>query len=188
MRPTVLFISEQTLKDRTPINENIEPKDIRTATLIVQEEKILPCLGTALYNRLITGITEENLTADETTLMNDYIVPAMGWYVLSELPMIVNNKIFARGVVRKTGENAETLGMDEMMQVMDYYERKAENQKKRLINFLKQQSGEGKFSEYINPGSGIDTVMPESDGYTCPFVLDEYKKRVNGYDYDRNDL
>ncbi len=49
----------------------------------VQEMQLLPVLGTALYERLQDGIDNDDLTADEETLLKDYIRDAMIHFTIS---------------------------------------------------------------------------------------------------------
>jgi hypothetical protein len=174
MRPKALFIDEQTLKDRTVISDNIDGKFLRQAIISVMEEKLMPALGSAFYDRLIDGIYDGDLTTDETNLLKNYITPVMQWYVLAELPMVLGLKFYNRGVLKKTGENSESLSMSEMTDVMDRYTNKAEFQKKRLINYLKANAvRDGLFAQYLETPDSVDDVTPENGGYTCPFVLDD---------------
>src|SRR5687768_5388147 len=100
MRPTVLFISEQTVKDRSVINDAVDGKMLKQVILGVQEEKIHPLLGTALYNRIIEGITGADLTANETTLLEDYLHNVMLYYVVAEMPMVLGYKFYNKNVLK----------------------------------------------------------------------------------------
>jgi hypothetical protein len=184
MRPNVLFIGEQVIKDRTYINENVDTKAIRQTILMAQEEKLHPVLGTNFYNRLQDGIENGNLTQDEELLLNNYIVPVMVWYVMAELPMTLGVKYYNRNVLRKTGENSDSLSMTEMRDVMDYYKSKAEFQQERMVRHLMEYASETKYREYLYPGDGCDKLRPKAETYTCPFVLDDRPKRRYGYDYE----
>lgn len=181
MRPSVLFISERTLKERTVISDNIDSKILRQCIEAVQEEKVLPALGTALYNRLISGITTGPLTADETILLDDYITGVMKWFVLAELPLAIGVKYYNRNILRKTGDNSENVSMSELYDVMSYYKNKAEFQLERMIGYLKQNASSTKFAEYLNPGSGYDTIAPKKRAYSCPIVLNDSEKWTDVY-------
>jgi hypothetical protein len=172
MRPQVLFLSEQVLKDRTVINENIDPKLLKQTIWKVQEEKMLPALGSALYNRLVTGVKDNNLTNDEKELLDDYIISAMVWYVLADAPIAISVKYTNKGLQRKNAENTESLSMSDMYEIMKHYQNSAEFQKERMIRFLKANAVEGgKFKEYLQDPDSVDDIKPEKSGYTCPIVL-----------------
>lgn len=170
MRPKAFFLSEETLKKRAFIDENFQPGSLTQAIISVMEEKLHPVLGTALYNKLINGIADNSLSEDETSLLKDYVTPAMLYYVMEEAVFDTHIKFKNTGLSRITQENTETLTMSEMYDVMNRYKSKGEFQEQRLIKYLQQNSA--KFPEYLNPGTGVDVIRPDKSGYTCPIVLD----------------
>jgi hypothetical protein len=58
----VLFISETYLKDSSYIDENVDIKLLRNSILETQDMRILPILGTALYEELKTQIQDGTKT------------------------------------------------------------------------------------------------------------------------------
>ena len=56
MSRNILFISVNTIKERTAVHSNLDEKLINPEILTSQDMYILPALGTALYERLQTGI------------------------------------------------------------------------------------------------------------------------------------
>ena len=105
MSRNILFISVDTIKDRTGLHVNVDPKLVFPDILYAQDAYILPALGTALYERLQNGIECGDLNCDEETLLNTYITPCLVYYVMSELPMALSYQFYNKGVVRKTGDN-----------------------------------------------------------------------------------
>jgi hypothetical protein len=65
MSRNILFISVQTIKDRTGLHANTDDKLINPEILTAQDMYILPALGSALYDRLQDGIMNQDLTNDE---------------------------------------------------------------------------------------------------------------------------
>jgi hypothetical protein len=82
----VLFIGANTIKERTTVHSNVDDKNILSIIKTTQDMMILPALGTGLYERLQTGITNNDLSALELTLLNDFITDCLTYFVLSELP------------------------------------------------------------------------------------------------------
>lgn len=172
MSKNILFISTDTIKERTGIATNLDPKLIFPDILYAQDAYILPALGTALYNKLQTGIECGTLTCDEETLLNTYITPCLVYYVMSELPMGISYQFYNKGVVRKSGDNQTEPSASELTDVANRYQARAEFYKQRLIKYLKQESqASAKFPEYINPGTGVDTIVPDNQGYTTTIWL-----------------
>jgi hypothetical protein len=171
MSLNILFISVDTIKDRTGLHNNVDDKLILPEIKAAQDIYILPALGSALYNRLQAGIQANDLTQGEVTLLNDYIVDTLVNFVLSELPQGLSFQYYNKGLLKKTGDNFESTSMQDMIDVANRYKSRAEFYKQRLIKYLKQQSSIGNFPLYLNWGSGIDVVRPEHDGYNSTIYL-----------------
>ena len=171
MSRNILFISVDTIKERTGLHNNVDEKLVNPEILTVQDMFILPALGTGLYNRLQDGIAEGNLTQQETALLDTYITPTLVYLVMAELPMGLSYQFYNKGVIRKTGEGQTEPSAQDMIDVANHYKSRGEFYKQRLILYLKQNASSSLFPEYFNPISGVDTINPESDGYTTTIWL-----------------
>lgn len=171
MSRNILFISVDTIKDRTGLHFNVDPKLVYPDILFAQDAYILPVLGTALYNKLQDDIDCKSLTCDYETLLNDYITPCLVYQVMSELPMALSYQFYNKGVVKKTGEGQTEPSASELTEVAQRYTSRAEYYRQRLVKYLKQQSSQNKFPEYLNPGSGVDTIVPDNQAYTISVWL-----------------
>jgi len=58
-----------------------------------------------------------------------------------------------------------------MIDVANRYRTRAEFYKQRLIKYLRQNNT--LFPEYLNFTSGIDTIVPDLEGYTTSLYLDD---------------
>jgi hypothetical protein len=171
MSRNILFISVDTIKDRTGLHNNVDEKLVNPEILASQDMYILPALGSALYDRLQTGIQLNNLSVTETSLLDTYITPTLVYYVMSELPMGLSYQFYNKGMIRKSGEGQENPSAAEMIDVADRYKGRAEFYKQRLVKYLKQESGNNTFPLYNNPGSGVDTIVPDNEAYTTSIWL-----------------
>lgn len=171
MSRNILFISVDTIKDRTGLHFNVDPKLVYPDILFAQDAYILPVLGTALYNKLQDDIDCKSLTCDYETLLNDYITPCLVYQVMAELPMALSYQFYNKGVVKKTGDGQSEPSASELTEVAQRYTSRAEYYRQRLVKYLKQQSSQNKFPEYLNPGSGVDTVVPDNQAYTISVWL-----------------
>ena len=171
MSRNILFISVDTIKDRTGLHNNVDEKLVNPEILASQDMYILPALGSALYDRLQSGIQLNNLTPSETSLLDTYITPTLVYYVMSELPMGLSYQFYNKGMIRKSGEGQENPSAAEMIDVADRYKGRAEFYKQRLVKYLKQESGNNTFPLYNNPGSGVDTIVPDNEAYTTSIWL-----------------
>jgi hypothetical protein len=172
----VCFINVNTIKERSALHSNVDDKLILPELLSAQDMYILPALGTALYNRLQSGIENNNLNADEVDLLDNFITNPLVYYTLSELPVGLSYQFYNKGLVRKNSENTETPQMQDLIDVASRYRTRAEFYTQRLIKHLKQVSSTSdKFQEYVNYGTGVDIIKPERDAYQASIWLgDDY--------------
>ena len=186
MSKNILLISDQVLIDRTAIHGNIDPKmlypDIKTA----QDMYILPLLGTALFDKLQAEILAGTLAGEYKTLVDDYVIDCLIHYVLMELPSTLAFQIFNKGAVRSSGENLETASFSEVVSMADRYKRRAEYYAERCKRYLIEQSSHNYFPEFINPGSGADTVHPYGGTFSLPVYLGNECKGGNNREYISN--
>jgi len=171
MSLNTLFISVQSIKDRTGLHANVDEKLILPEIKTAQDMYIMPALGSTLYNRLQAGINGSNLNANEQSLLNNYVTDCLIYYVMSELPMGLSYQFYNKGLLRKSGDNTENPSMQDMIDVANRYRTRAEFYKQRLIKYLRQNNT--MFPEYLNYTSGIDTIIPDLEGYTTSLFLDD---------------
>jgi hypothetical protein len=155
MSKNILLISVDILKERTDIHDNIDPKLVYPHIKYVQDAFIKPILGSALFDKLQTLISDGTITnggnADYKYLLDEYLIDTIIWYVKSELQVDGSYQTWNKGVVRKQGENTELPSMK--------------------LFLIDQSSRLHKYSEYTNPGSNVDTITPEQRNFTMPIHL-----------------
>ena len=169
MSKNTLFISVQSIKDRTGLHANVDEKLVLPEIKTAQDMYIFPALGSALYNELQTAVDTNTYTNLQTTLLDDYIVDTLIYFVMSELPQGLSFQFYNKGLLRKTGENQESPSMQDMIDVANRYKARAEFYKQRLIKYLKQNNA--LYPNYLNFGSGIDSIKPDNEGYTVSMYL-----------------
>ena len=101
---SALFITENKLKKTTVINENVDTSLLTPYIKIAQEQYIRPILGEALYDDLASSIVANDLTANETTLLNKISEPLAYYTFYSAIPFIAT-QISNKGVLVKNSDN-----------------------------------------------------------------------------------
>jgi hypothetical protein len=95
------------IKERTAIHGNIDPKLIYPDIKVAQDMYILPVLGSSLYFKLQELIQNNDINdgaySAYKTLIDIYIVDALIYYCLSELPTTISYQFWNKGVMRKQG-------------------------------------------------------------------------------------
>jgi len=171
MAAEVLFISEQYIKDTSYIDENVDIKLLRSNILETQDVRVLPILGTALFEDLKTKITAGtiNSTTGYKTLLDTYISPALKYWVLHDGAYILQYKVMNKGIVTRSSENAETIATNELDRLMAFFKDRAEFYSDRVTKFLLEN--DTTYTLYNNAGNGIDTVQPKINNFTQGWYL-----------------
>lgn len=172
MSKNILLISPQILKDRTTLHDNIEDKLIYPEIKAAQDMFILPLLGSSLFDKILTDINTDTLAGAYKTLVDDYLIDCLCNYVLSEMPENINHQFTNKGLVGKTTENTVQPSMSDMYTIVGKYKSRAEHYARRAERYL-LQNAPTLFPEYINPGTGIDSVYPERETFSNPIYLGE---------------
>lgn len=172
MSQNTLMISDTMIKDKTAIHGNIDPKIIYPDIKVAQDMYVHPILGTALYNKILTDIDNDALAGDYKFLVDRFIVDALIWYTLAELPTTISYQFWNKGVLRKQGDNTELPSMSDLMDISNKYRIRAEFYADRLRLYLRQNAAT-KFPEYNNAGNGVDDIQPANSVYYMPLYLGE---------------
>jgi len=180
MAKNVLLISDEILKERTSVHGNIDPKLLYPEIKAAQDMYVHPILGTALYNKIIDDVDAGNIAGDYKSLLDDYIIDCLLYYVLASLPAALSYQFWNKGVLRKNGESTELPSMSELIDISDKYRIRAEWYGERLNKYLKHYSTTSFLPEYLSPGDTLDTILPENNTYTMPIYLGgEYKQSLD---------
>jgi hypothetical protein len=182
MGQAILFITESYVKKYSNIDDNVDAQYITPVIDLVQKMYIRPILGTALYNELVTQITNDTVSANNTTLLDDYILDTMLYYVLSEGLPSFTYKIENKSVSTKTSDNATPVDNSIIQSEVSRYKDRAEFFGQTLIDFLEANADDTNYTAYLNPGSAFNTIRPINNSYTTGWVLDDSSIDTEGYD------
>jgi len=153
---TVLLVSEQRMKQWTSLDNNIRIDVLTPSILQAQDIYIQDTLGTKFYTRLKEGVVADDLTADESLFLKDYVGPCLIQYALYLLLPSLKYKMVEKGILNGTSEETQPTTLDEMKYLRDSAMDTAEFYNKRMLEFL--QDNPGMFVTYTNPG--VDGMMP----------------------------
>lgn len=183
MSLNVLLISDTMIKSRTSIHGNIDPKLLYPEIKVAQDMYIHPILGTALFNKMVDLVNTSGVTTPGNepyrTLLNEYIVDPLMYYVLAELPMSISYQFWNKGVIRKQGDSTELPTMSELIDISNKYRMRAEWYAERLTKYLKENADETTLTEYITDTGGVDTITPSESNYTMPIYLGHHYNCVS---------
>lgn len=156
MAQTALLVSEQRLKQWTNLDSNVRVEEITPFIIQAQDIYVQDSLGTKFFNRIKDGIINANLTADEQTLLNDYIGPMLMQYALYLMMPGLKYKLVDKGVVSGNSEESTQTTLEELKYLRQSALDTAEFYNERLREYLIDNPG--MFADYDTPG--VDGMYP----------------------------
>jgi hypothetical protein len=173
MSKNILFLDENTVKSRSNLNENVDPKLITPAIKYCQDIYIEPVLGTELFRKIQGDVSGQTLAGEYKTLVDEYLTDVLLYYVLSEMPIMLGYKFFNKNVLKKQSENSVDATGDELDKLAKWYRNKAEYYEKRMIAYLVEEDGNQpkKFPEYDTDNTRCDFIKPKKRPYSSSIYL-----------------
>jgi len=165
MAYNVLLISEQKLKDNTPINENVDSSELRFCILQAQNIQIQESLGTNLYEKLLeivdNGTISDPSNLNYKLLLDNYIQPTLisYSYYLSLDNFFV--KFINIGLVQNSSEQGSAVDI----KTLQYLKQNAKNQAEFNDNLLRRHLifKSNLYPEYNNGNLNDGQLPPETD-------------------------
>ena len=135
---TVLLVSEQRMKQWTSLDNNIRIDVLTPSILNAQEVYIQDSLGTKFFDRLKEGVRNNDLTADESMFLRDYVGPALMQYALYLLLPNLKYKMVEKGILNGTSEETQPTTLQELQYLRETTMETAQFYDQRLRQFLIQ--------------------------------------------------
>ncbi|MFN7584108.1 MAG: hypothetical protein ACK5P0_01990 [bacterium] len=153
------LIDIATIKKLGFVNKNVDDPIISVTLRRVQDTVIKPILSTTFYNRLIEGVYNDDLNADEINLLNTYITPcivaAVDYRIINALTYETRSKTV--GTARDEHINPVTIEEKHIRE--EDLKRDFEVYRKELIGYLCDNSE--LFPEYENYSTDDGGIAPD---------------------------
>jgi hypothetical protein len=179
----VLFISESNLVDRSDILTSTWSKPIGNSIYQMQQAKVLPQIGTDLYNKIADLITAGTLTAVGNehyyAIVTQYVQPALVSFVTADLLPRINYKISSQGVITQTNETGVAVDLSTLQFLQERYSNEGQWFMTQLRNYMMEFMNE--IPELKSPTAGdFRTILPD---YNVPWSQRIYLKGI-GINWD----
>ena len=145
----VLLVSEQRMKQWTSLDDNIRIDVLTPSIIQAQDIYIQDTLGTLFYSRLKAGVIANDLTANESLFLKDYVGPCLIQYSLYLLLPNLKYKMVEKGILNGASEETGATTLDEMKYLRDQAMDMAQFYNNRMLEYL--QDNPGMFPLYQNP-------------------------------------
>lgn len=136
----ILFISEDTLKTNTSLDNNIYGKNLLPAIKDAQDIYLQQILGECLYHKILDLVDEGEIEEEEygayKILLDDYITDYLCKQVIATLIPVTTSKIANIGTVYATDEHVVTMSSAEVDRLQTYYVEQADFYCRRMQEYL----------------------------------------------------
>jgi hypothetical protein len=174
------FMTEEYLKENTPIDDNMDAKLLKTAMREAQDIYIRDLIGSGIYDELCTQITAGTVTADNSTLLKQYIQPCLKYFVLYESAQTMSFQLVNKGIVTRNSEWQSPADINSITALMTKWRDKGEYYAKRLQDYLCEYHAT--YPLFHNPGSTAQTIHARSTFIYGGLYLGEEPEHSRGYD------
>lgn len=165
----IYFISPQTVKDYSVLDNNVDDKMINVAITAAQETMLQPLIGTNLYSRLEQIVIGEETNQDYLNLMANQVRN----YLIAATVLKVSVNLLYRyantGVLKDSNANSASIGVPELNAIRQEKEAEVKYYAQTLTDYL--LVNQSTFPEYLS--MRIGDVAPERDQSALNFFYDE---------------
>ena len=131
-----LLINEEQLRLYTPISGTFDWGYITPHIITAQDKDIQPLIGQPLFQRLLDGISDDDLTDDEKLLLNDYIAkPLSNWAMYHAYPFL-SSKLVQSSLSKIESDESTPVELEEAQVLSRNMKRQAEFYSHRLTEYL----------------------------------------------------
>lgn len=165
----ILLISEQYIKENSPINANVDPKDLYPHIPAAQDLYIQEILGTNFYNHILNSYSAQTLNNYEIELVSRIKIALVYRTCEMALPFL-NFNIKNKGIQSQFGDYSSQVGIEEMRVLRQELRNRAEFYEERIKSYLKENYSY--FPQYIT--NNDDDMKPEDNNtssYDCDLAF-----------------
>jgi len=167
----IYFVTENYLKNQTPITANVDVTDVTPFIKTQSDMRVQPILGTYFYKHMLTGYNAQTLNNDEETLVT-YIQPVVAWRSAEDAVFGLSYQLKNKGLQMQNGDYSTSVSQSEVAFAQDHYAQKASFYETRLFNYLKENKDlYPEFTSDLNKDSDIKPTKTKDNGYTDSILI-----------------
>jgi len=156
----IYFVTENYLKAKTPITENVAATDIMPFVEPTASAWMQSILGTFFFKHLLSAYNNQTLTAAEVVLV-EKIQPAVAWRAASDCVIGLTYQLKNKGLQKQNGDNSEAVELTEATFVMRHYEQKAEFFEAMVRKFLTKNKED--YPQFTSKQNKDSELTPQKD-------------------------
>jgi len=131
-----LLINEEQLRLYTPISGTFDWAFITPHVIVGQDRDIQPLLGQPLFQRLLDGVNDANLTTVEEDFLQNFVLKCLAHWTMYHAYPFLPSKLIKSTLTRVATTDGEAVELDEALRLQNELKRNAEFYSKRLREHL----------------------------------------------------
>ncbi len=173
----ILLISEQTLKQLSPLSPNMDGVYLYPSICLAQDLDLTNIIGSALVSRLCKLVSSGEIDdySDYKFLLDEYVTNYLVWAVTANIVPLINYKLANAGTSTNNDTQRSTLDYSNSKNLKLQYENYADAYATKMKDYLCYNSS--KFPEYSQWVNGEGAQEPQR----CGIVFDNTKKHYTYY-------
>lgn len=132
-----MLISEAYFKENSPIPDNYNWKEITPFVTLAQRIWLRPVIGDKLYEELLKEVKNNNVTAENSTLLLK-TYPFLSMCIVYESMTFLAYNFNEKGITQNKSETSEPIGTQEFTQIKNDVRAKIEILKDELVQFINE--------------------------------------------------
>lgn len=166
------------IREKSIINNNVDEAIIKPIIFVVQDLYLRPALGSDLYNLILTQTTPPtSLSSVNKTLVDEYVIPFLHWYLVSEFCVAMKFRFMNKGIVEKNSENSQPISTEDLKFIEKRYAGYAQNYDSQLRNYI--QAHPTDYPAYFT-NSGRDKTQPDRQSFKIGWYFPGYRSFIDG--------
>lgn len=134
------LINNKYLKEFSPIPLNYNLDEVNNYVGIAEDIWVKPLIGEAQYDELIQEIEDEDITAENQTLLLE-IYPLLAFAVAYEALPFITYHFSEVGVTKGKSENSDSVDVKELNYMQEHLRAQVVYRQKAFIQWLKEYGG-----------------------------------------------
>lgn len=139
INPTLL-ISETEIKELTDIAANVDIKVFKQNIQPAQLRYIKPLIGKTCYEDLLTAIENDNATALQQVLLDEYIKKSLAWWVYSMSIYALYARITPTGIQTKSSGDMEAVDTEVLHSLRKQAQANAQQYDELMVLYLEDNA------------------------------------------------
>lgn len=153
-------------------NNTVDPNVIKDNFIeIAQEEHIFPVLGEDLYDEIVDQNNTASLTAENTTLLDTYIKPALAFYVKYEILDDMSVNTTDKGLQIPESDFSRAANSEERADMKNKAKKHGDTLADKMTRFLKDSTDYPLYSNGINQRNQVTVkggvILRSRDRFNC---------------------